>query len=134
MKNDPERLFGDSREPAVTFIQEDTYIKGQYLALQGHALIQINTEENLTSLLAGSISEEGFVDEIGKNARFHGLRSFLQLDSTENILVTDGGNRCLRIIDKTNFNVSSHSWKCSQIGANNDTHDGTFAEVEYSDP
>ena len=135
LKGDPVPLLGDWNSSSVTYIQEDITSDNIYLAVQGNALIQINATSNTTVVLAGSINEEGFKNEISTAARFEWIESFLQEKDGNTILVADSGNRCIRMLDKKTLNVSTYSGFCSAYLDHQKTvTNGKFSEATYLYP
>ena len=86
-------------------------------------------------MLAGSINEEGFKNEISTAARFEWIESFLQEKDGNTILVADSGNRCIRMLDKNTLNVSTYSGFCSAYLDHQKTvTNGQFSEATYLYP
>lgn len=113
LKNDPVPLLGDWNDTSITFIQEDMTSQGVYLAIQGNALIQINTTNNHTAVLTGSVGMEGFKNGIATAARFNNPTSFLQHSNTKSLFLADNGNSCIRVVDQVTWAVTTLAGSCA---------------------
>lgn len=86
---------------------------GSYLAIQGFALVGINTQETLT-ILAGSINKAGMINGNLTIARFGRTLSFVQHSNKTHLLLADRGNNCIRTVDLASLLVDTHSGYCGR--------------------
>ena len=94
-------------------IAEDEFVPGNLLFADGHALK--TTDGTTTSLIAGSSISAGYLEDVGSNARFRGIFSFIQL-SRSLIVLADIGNSCFRNVDRTTNLTSTYSGNCTNRG------------------
>ena len=136
MKNDPVPLLGDWNNTSITFIQQDISSQGVYLAIQGNALMQINTTDNHTAVLAGSVEIEGFKNGIATTARFNNPTSFLQHSNTKSLLIADNGNRCIRVVDQVTWAVTTLAGSCANKTENGKevAKSGKFSSATFTSP
>lgn len=68
------------------------------LACYGHALITIDVFSQLATTLVGSVSESGYKEGIGEEARFKYFSSFVQQDASTVLVVA---NRMIRAVSRS---------------------------------
>ena len=81
-------------------IAEDEYVPGNLLFVERHTIK--TTDGTTTSLIAGSSTSYGYLEDVGANARFDDILSFVQL-SKARVILTDSDNHCLRKIPTSNL-------------------------------
>ena len=64
-------------EHQVYHLERDLYIPGNILFIDGYAMK--TTDGSSTSLIAGSVTQRGYVEGVGSQARFYFILSFLQI-------------------------------------------------------
>ena len=70
-----------------------------------HCIRKVTPANGMVSTLCGSLqSEEGFVDAVGADARFH-FPTGISLDTDANLIVADYGNHCIRKVSTCNGRV-----------------------------
>ena len=100
-------------ESWVYHIAEDEFVPGNLLFADQHALE--TTDGTTTSLIAGSSISAGYLEDVGSNARFNEILSFIQLSRTL-IVLADIDNYCFRNIDRTTNQTSTYSGNCTNRG------------------
>lgn len=73
------------------------------------------TDGVTTATIVGSVSEGGYVEGEGTEARFYWLKGFTQLNSTS-VLAADDLNQCLRIIDRLFNSTQQFVGECGTAG------------------
>ena len=91
-------------------IAEDEFVPGNLLFADGNALK--TTDGTTTSVIAGSSILAWYLEDVGSNARFSGIFSFLQL-SRSHIVLADYFNYCFRSVDRTTNLTSTYSGNCT---------------------
>ena len=94
-------------------IAEDEFVPGNLLFADGNALK--TTDGTTTSVIAGSSILAWYLEDVGSNARFSGIFSFLQL-SRSHIVLADYFNYCFRSVDRTTNLTSTYSGNCTNRG------------------
>ena len=94
-------------------IAEDEFVPGNLLFADGNALK--TTDGTTTSLIAGSSRYAGYLEDVGSNARFSGILSFLQLSSSI-LVLADHNNYCFRNVDRATNQTSPYSGNCTNRG------------------
>ena len=94
-------------------IAEDEFVPGNLLFADRHALK--TSDGTTTSLIAGSAISAGYLEDVGSNARFDVILSFLQL-SRSLIVLADHFNHCFRSVDRTTNLTSPYSGSCTNRG------------------
>ena len=92
---------------------EDEFVPGNLLFADGNALK--TTDGTTTSLIAGSSISAGYLEDVGSNARFNAIFSFIQL-SRSLIVLADINNYCFRNVDRTTNLTSTYSGNCTNRG------------------
>ena len=100
-------------ESYVFHIAEDEFVPGNLLFADGHALK--TTDGSTTSLIAGSSISAAYLEDVGSNARFDRIFSFLQLSSSL-LVLADYGYHCFRNVDRTTNQTSTYSGVCTNRG------------------
>ena len=100
-------------ESYVYHLQKDLYIPGNILFSDQYA-IKI-TDGSSTSLLAGSATQNGYVQGVGSHARFSFIPSFLQL-STNQVIIADQYNHCLRYLNRNSNQTDQYAGNCTHEG------------------
>ena len=91
-------------------IAEDEFVPGNLLFVERHTIK--TTDGTTTSLIAGSSTSYGYLEDVGANARFDDILSFVQL-SKARVILTDSDNHCLRSIDRTTSGTSTYAGNCT---------------------
>ena len=94
-------------------IAEDEFVPGNLLFADGNAMK--TTDGTTTSLIAGSAISGGYLEDVGSNARFNRIFSFIQL-SRSLIVLADYNNYCFRNVDRTTNQTSTYSGNCTNRG------------------
>ena len=105
-------------------IAEDEYVPGNLLFVERHTIK--TTDGTTTSLIAGSSTSYGYLEDVGANARFDDILSFVQL-SKARVILTDSDNHCLRSVDRTTSGTSTYAGNCTLRGQ----RDGIDALLTY---
>ena len=85
---------------SVFHMEEDLYKPGNILFVDQSSIK--TTDGTNTNVVVGSASDRGYVEGVGETARFKRIFGFKQISKFQ-VLVADGGNHCVRSIDrKTN--------------------------------
>jgi len=98
---------------SVLRMEEDEYIPGNILFTDLHSLRTTNGFS--ISTIAGSPTTSGYSTSSGTSGRFNCLYGFYQKNRTH-VIVADYGNACLRMIDRTNGNISQFAGTCQSAG------------------
>ena len=94
-------------------LAEDEFVPGNLLFADWNALK--TTDGTTTSLIAGSATSGGYLEDVGSSARFQNIRSFIQL-SRSLIVLADTSNYCFRNVDRTTNLSSTYSGNCTNRG------------------
>lgn len=97
----------------VYHIEADLSIPGNLLYSDRHALR--TTDGNITTTIAGSESESGYLEGIGSAARFNYVTGFAQI-STYLMVLVDNGNNCLRFVNRITTQTYQFAGNCSNWG------------------
>ena len=100
-------------ESCVYHIAEDEFVPGNLVFIDWNALK--TTDGTKTSLKAGSSISEGYLEDVGSNARFNEIFPFLQL-SNSILFLADYNNNCFRSVDRTTNQTSTYSGSCTNRG------------------
>lgn len=94
-----------ARFKSPTGLVYDSTTSSLYVAdSQNFTIRKINLITNVVSTIAGTAGSSGFVEGIGSNARFGGIRD-LSIDTTnKRLFATEEGNSIIRQIDLTTLN------------------------------
>ena len=102
-------------ESFVRHIAEDQFVPGNQLFADGNAMK--TTDGTTTSLIAGSAISGGYLEDVGSNARFNRIFSFIQLTrSIRPTVLADYNNYCFRNVDRTTNQTSTYSGNCTNRG------------------
>ena len=104
----------NSSDPwAVTHIAEDLYIPGNILFSSDNSLKTTDGESN--SIIAGS-ETPGYTNGIGVEARFNFIGKFMQINSTD-IIIVDVLNFCFRYFVRSSEVVTPFVGQCTKRGS-----------------
>ena len=98
-----------STQNAANSIAEDLFVKGNLLFSDGYQLRTTNLR-TVTTTIVGANSD-GYREDFGTEAYFKWITGFVQL-TPDAVIVSDGPNNCLRLVDRKTRLTSTYIGKC----------------------
>ena len=108
-------------------LQLDLHIPSALIFSDGHALL--TAVDNSSHLIAGKVGSWGYVEGQGEEARFYGITSLLQTNSTD-VIVVDKWNHCLRSIDRITNQTEVFAGNCTRYGKK----EGRLSDARFAYP
>lgn len=100
-------------EDLVYHMEPDLYQPGNILFADGHSLKTSNA--SITAVVAGSATDKGYEENIGKDARFHAITGFYQI-RRDVVIATSWGTHCLISVNRSTQQTSTYAGLCNTHG------------------
>lgn len=125
-----------SDDTMVTHMEEDLHKAGSIIYSTFYGLWTMNLQTLKVKLIVGNDNNTvSYQEGIGSQARFNGIYGFTQL-SSEQVIVADGLNDCIRLVDRVSGETSKLAGRCGSdtmpSEPANKTH--TFDESRFPEP
>jgi len=98
------------------------------VAGSSNALITIHKFAGVIEILAGEPEESGYVEGVGRTARFNAIYGISQLEYK--YILSDYGNHCLRSVDYISNETQTFAGACLSWG----TADGSLVSARFASP
>lgn len=126
-------VFSSSQGAGTTFVDTDTFVfhierdifNPSNIIFADNSCLK-TTNGKTTELIAGSVTEMGYIEGVGRAARFEEVSGFASLSPTQ-LIVIDHGNHCVRLVDRLNQRTNPYVGSCMTNG-DQDGYDAKFAE------
>lgn len=120
-----ERVIESGPDFIFYVLQVDIHNSSQFIAALGSALVTLSSDWSW-STVAGEHNQEDYANGTFSEARFSKVKGILQDNGSS--LVSDSGNRCIRLMNYTQGTVSHYAGVCKGSGGG----DGNFGEARFT--